>query len=150
MYDFLVVNRHHGSKLLSFWKKSRFCNLATDRQTNRRTRPSHEAVLAVASGGLIRHACEVFLPPLWFKQRLLYASLPISDKCLNCTGGTGVWACCHLPSRTYSSRWRQRTRWVCPEIWQRYSRRFCLTLSGINGRSACTGQLAASSRPDSL
>jgi len=33
-------------------RKLRFCHLATDRQTNRWTRPSHEAALAVASGGL--------------------------------------------------------------------------------------------------
>ena len=33
MYDFLeVVNRDHSSKLLSFWKKSRFCILARDRR----------------------------------------------------------------------------------------------------------------------
>jgi len=31
----------------------RFCNLATDKQTNRWTRPSHDAALRVASGGLI-------------------------------------------------------------------------------------------------
>jgi len=34
-------------------KKSPFCILATDRQTNRWTGPLHEAALAVASGGLI-------------------------------------------------------------------------------------------------
>ena len=33
-------------------RKSRFCILATDRQTNRWTGPLHEAALAVASGGL--------------------------------------------------------------------------------------------------
>jgi len=38
---------------LVFLRKSRFCNLATDRQTNRWTAPMHEAALAVASGGLI-------------------------------------------------------------------------------------------------
>jgi len=44
---------------LVFLRKSRFCNLATDRQTdeqtNRCTRPLHEAALALASGGLIRN-----------------------------------------------------------------------------------------------
>jgi len=32
-----VVNRDHSFNLLRFWKKSRFCNLATDRQTNKQT-----------------------------------------------------------------------------------------------------------------
>jgi len=51
MYDFLkVVNRYHGSKLLSFWENRVF---AFWRQTNRWTGPLHEAALAVASGGLI-------------------------------------------------------------------------------------------------
>jgi len=49
--------------------KSPCTNLATDRQTNRWTRPSHEAAIAVASGGLImsvnssvarRVRCELF------------------------------------------------------------------------------------------
>jgi len=36
MYDFLgVANRHHSSKLFSFWDNSVFCMLATDRQTNK-------------------------------------------------------------------------------------------------------------------
>ena len=38
MHDFLwVVNRDYSSKLLSFFRKSRFCNLATDRQTDKQT-----------------------------------------------------------------------------------------------------------------
>jgi len=39
------------------FEKIAFCNLATDRQTNRWTRPSHEAALTVASGGLIITRC---------------------------------------------------------------------------------------------
>jgi len=65
MYDFLyVVNRHHSSKLLSFWENRVFCILATGRQTNRQitkqtnrqtnrwTTLMHSAALAVATGGL--------------------------------------------------------------------------------------------------
>jgi len=53
----IVVNRHRRSKLLSFFRKSRFAiwrqtDRQTDRKTNRRTRLSHKAALAVASGGL--------------------------------------------------------------------------------------------------
>ena len=42
IYDFLyVVNRDHSSKLLTFLRKSPFCILATDRQTDRRTDGQH-------------------------------------------------------------------------------------------------------------
>ena len=42
MTTFYMVNRHHSSKLLSFWENRVFCILATDRQTNRWTGSLHE------------------------------------------------------------------------------------------------------------
>jgi len=42
MYEFLwVVNRHHSSKLLSFWENRVFCIWRPDRRTNRWTAPMH-------------------------------------------------------------------------------------------------------------
>ena len=70
----------------AFWRQ-------TDRQTNRRTTPMHEADLAIASGGSVKHRIErtmkcgdysrptpLYRPNLWRSRLTLYQFLNSLDK----------------------------------------------------------------------
>ena len=99
-----------------------FGDRQTDKQTNRWTRPSHEAALAVASGGLIRSyfhkilSCPLWCVPLIFDGivwRLLDGlRLQFSDgRMMN---DTSLFLCCARPHFSLPhSLYLSICRWMC-------------------------------------